>query len=799
MIGQTISHYHILEKLGEGGMGVVYKAQDTKLDRLVALKFLTERFATAQADRIRFLQEAKAAASLNHANICTIHGVEELNGELFIVMEYVDGVTLREREQTADQTLETVLTHAIQIGEALHEAHSKGIVHRDVKAENIMVNAKGQIKIMDFGLAKLKGALKLTRTSSTVGTVGYMAPEQIQGGEVDVRSDIFSFGVVLFEMLTGRLPFRGEHEAAMMYSIVHENPIPLEKYRPDIAPGVALIIAKAVQKATEDRYQNVAYMVADLRRVRRKSSPLLPLEDGSTNDSGSETRAGDRGFDIPAISIRKQRKQKVIIAAVAFLFIAAVIVAYVASMQRGAETITSLAVMPFTNATGDQSLEYLTDGITEGIINNLSRISSLRIMSRTSVFRYKGKEIDPQEVGKTLGVEAILTGRMTQRPNGFSVSFELVDSRDNRQIWGDQYIKSLANVSTLEAEIPREVSNQLKVKLSGEEREKLSEVSTANADAYQLYLKGRFNWNLRRPDALYRAIDLYTQAVERDPLYVQAYSGLAETYAVMPVYLFPPPREAFEKATYFAQKALEINPNHVEAVAALAYIKWGTLDFEGAEQDFKRAIEINPNYANAHHWFANFLAGDPKTRDKALSEILRARELDPLSLVIQTTAGNVYASAGRYGEAMANYQEVFKVDPDFPLARLVLGSLYLKTGKQEEALLQFEGVRPMLGDIVLPYIATAYALQGKRDDALKILAGLEKLAEKGERVEGPISFVYLVLGNKEKALMWLEKVYKSRYINVVHGLEWIALPKLTGLDSDPEIQHALEKIGYRLK
>ncbi|MEX1138442.1 MAG: protein kinase [Bacteroidota bacterium] len=796
MIGQTIYHYKILEKLGEGGMGVVYKAQDTKLDRTVALKFLPPRVANSEQNRARFLQEAKAAASLNHQNICTIHGVEEKGDEFFIVMEYVDGATLRDRNTTPSQPLETILSHGIQIGEALHEAHSKGIVHRDIKAENIMVSAKGQVKVMDFGLAKIKGALKLTRTSGTVGTIGYMAPEQIQGSEADVRSDIFSFGVVLYEMLTGRLPFRGEHEAAMMYSIINEPPVPLETYRSDSSAELALILGKALEKHPEDRYQNVSDLMVDLRRVKKKSSGVLSSQVGLAKDPEFQKTAQSLDIKTTSIPRLKRRNLTAFSLAAAVMIVAVSSAIYLLFFPQRSETITSLAVMPFENATGDQNLEYLTDGITEGIINNLSRLSNLRVMSRTSVFRYKGKEIDPREVGTTLGVQAVLTGRMTQRPNGFSVSLELVDSRDSRQIWGELYTRSLSDISTLEREVPQEISSRLQLKLSGEDQANSTTASTADAEAYQLYLKGRFNWQKRTPDALNRSIDFYTQAIERDPSFAQAYTGLAETYAVIPVYFFPPPREAFERAKYYALKALELDPKRAEAFAVLGYAKWSSFDFDGGERDFKRAIELNPRYATTHQWYQMLLSTSGRHHE-AIAQIQRAQELDPLSLVIQTNAGVALAQAGRYEEAIVQYHKVLATEPNFPLARLALGRAFIGIGKLAEAISEFEKAQTALGGNVFPYLASSYALMGKHDQAQKILVQIEAQAQKGEKVEAYLALVYMAMGQKEKAVEWLERLYESRYINIVYLGDVRDFPKMTGMDSDPRIQSVLKMIGVK--
>ncbi len=789
MIGRTISHYKILQKLGEGGMGVVYKAQDLTLDRPVALKFLPHQLSPTDQDKARFLQEAKAAAALNHPNICTIYALEEADGEQIIVMEYVDGQTLRTLKSSS-LSMETIISSATQIAEGLQAAHSKGIVHRDIKADNIMVNSSGQIRVMDFGLAKLKGALKLTKVSSTVGTVGYMAPEQIQVGEADVRSDVFAFGVLFFEMLAGRLPFRGEHEAALLYSILNEEPESIRQYRPEISVGVEALLARAMEKNPEDRYQSMADLLSDLRRVQRKSSGLSRIQSAATSETQSRSTLGQAGQRSTA-----GNRTKLLWGGVLVIVLVATVAGYFLFFKHE-EPLTSLAVMPFVNATGDQSLEYLADGVTESIISNLSRLSNLRVMSRSSVFRYKGKEIDPQEVGKTLGVRAVLTGRMTQRPDGFSISFELIDTKDNRQIWGDHYLRSLASMSSLETDIPREVTGHLKIEQSGEEREKLNKASTNNPEAYALYLKGRFNWNKRLPEALHRAVDFFSQAIEKDPTYALAYTGLAETYVVMPVYIYPPPKDAFQQAKYYAMKALELNPRQAEAYTALGNAKWSELDFAGAESDLKRAIELNPRYATAHHWYALVLSTSGRYSE-AISEAQKAIDLDPLSLIIQTSYAVALQSAGKYNEAIEVQMRVLQTEPAFPIARIGLWMSYIQSGKPADALAEAEKVKETLGDIMLPNIASSYALLGRSSEARAIVKVLEATWKKGERVEGSIAMVYLALGEKEKAVEWLDKVFEAKYMNIVQLYSLRDLPKLSHIDADPKIQASIRRIGLR--
>ncbi len=794
MIGQTISHYKILEKLGEGGMGVVYKAQDLKLDRLVALKFLPPRFSASDQDKARFIQEAKAAAALNHPNICTIHGIEEYDDQLFIVMEYVDGVTLRRKLIPVGAIHESPLpvndaiTYALQIGDALQEAHSKGVTHRDIKLENIMVNTKNQIKVMDFGLAKIKGALKLTKTSSTVGTIAYMSPEQIQGVEADARSDLFSFGIVLYEMLTGRLPFRGEHEAALMYSIVNEEPQSVLKFRPELSPEFVHFFARALEKDPQDRFQSAADMVSELRRIQKQSARVSRAQLATTPSTPEQ---------ISSVEAPRTRRT-LLFSLLGFVIIAAVVASYFLFFAKPPQGLDSVAVMPLVNVGGDPNADYLSDGITEAVINNLSHLRNLRVMSRSSVFRYKGKEIDPSEIGKVFNVRAVLTGRIVRRENDFQLSVELVDSKDGKQLWGEQYSRPFSTVQALQGEISKDISEQLRVQVSGEERANLSKTPTNNPEAYQLYLRGRFNWNKRTADALQRAVELYNQAIEKDPTYAQAYTGLAETYVVMPFFVFPPPIEAIDKGKSYALKALQINPQQAEAYNALARAKLNECDLVSGEQDFLHAIGLNPNYPTAHQWYGDFLLLTRRT-EEALEQLKMAQELDPLSLAIQTNLGTALDFAGHATEAIREFQRALEVDPNFGMAWYGLGQVLNKIGMFDSASVTLEKARVSLGKSALPYLASIYAMTGKKEKAREILNELEELASKGYKLDAAIALVYIGFGDKEKTLFWLQRTYNNRAAITIYMGSIKNHPGLKLMWSDVRIQQALKKIGIEME
>ena len=782
MIGQTISHYKILEKLGEGGMGVVYKAEDTKLDRIVALKFLPHHLTANDEEKARFLQEAKAAAALNHPNVCSVIDIQEHDGRQFIIMEYVDGSTLRQILPV--QKNQDAIQYAIQVGEALQAAHAKGIVHRDVKSENIMLSSDGRIKVMDFGLAKLKGTLKLTKTSSTVGTLAYMAPEQLQGGEVDARSDIFSFGVVLFEILTGHIPFRGEHEAALMYSIVNENPESILKHRQDLSPDLDRIIRRAVEKDPEDRYQHIDDMVSELKRLQKASTRVVRPET-------IQQSAIHQTMSSPSVSSKKSKS---------FLWIAVVSItllagaAWVLFFNKPAQKISSMAVLPFVNAGADQSAEYLSDGFTESLINSLSKLPGIKMMSRSSVFRYKGKEIDPQTVGKDLKVDAVLLGRITQNGDVLNVSVELVNTSDNSHIWGEQYDSKTSAVIALQNDISRELSKQLSVKLSGEEEKQITKNATENTEAYQLYLKGRFYWNKRTAESLKKAVEMFQSAIDKDPGYALAYAGLADCYNLMSAYFVIPSKEAYAKAAAAANKAIELDNTQAEPHTTLATIaseyEW---NFPKAEQEFKRSLELNPNYATAHHWYGEFLTAMGRGKEGE-RELLKACEIDPLAPILYGSTGYVYTCIGEYEKALEYQDRALELDPKFPRAYAVKVFASIELGRFDDAI-RYAKESISASDNGTEYrtwLCYAYGRAGKRKDAEAILAELTELSKK--EYVAPVLFaaMYTGIGNKDKAFEWLEKVCNDRmgdivYLNVDPGWK--------PLRNDPRFTTMVKRVG----
>ncbi|MEX1276629.1 MAG: protein kinase [Bacteroidota bacterium] len=773
MIGSTISHYKVLEKLGEGGMGVVYKAQDTKLDRLVALKFLPEELSKSTSDSARFLQEAKAAAALNHPSICTIHGIEESDGHQFIVMEFVDGQTLGEKSKSQIPNLKTAIDIAIQIADGLAAAHEKGITHRDIKPDNIMIRKDGIAQIMDFGLAKLRGVSNLTQRGSTVGTTAYMSPEQVQGEEADHRTDIFALGVVMYELLSGQLPFKGAHEAAVMYEIINVDPQSLRAAKPKIEPDLEHIVMKCLDKDRENRYQSVREVAVDLKRFKRDSQGK-----GSRASSAAQTPQSTR------------TKRSWIRFAVPVAVAAIGVFAWFLLQKKG-EVLDSLAVLPFENTGNDPNMEYLSDGITESIINSLTKVPDLRVIPRSTAFRLKG--IDPQEAGTKLQVHAVLSGRVFRQGDDLNVQVDLIDVEKKSQLWGQQYRRSSRELLSLQEEITNEVSTRLRLVLTGEVKEKVARSYTDNPEAYKLYLQGRYSWNNRRASELQKAIGYFNQALALDPSYALAYVGLADSYALLEQYAGMPGKEVYPKAVAAASRALEIDNSLAEAHTTLAFANLASWNWEKSEQGFKFSISLNPNYPTTYHWYA-ILLHTLGRHNEALTAIKRAQELDPLSSIIGINVAIAYYMKGEYARALQHIDAVLLSDSSFSPAYSRKSQFYVKMGRVREGYAaSLRGVQASGRSAeALSFLGYCAGLLGRKDEALTMAKELEQRFASGTCPGYYIARVYAGLGDDKNIFKWLNVDFEN------HSGAMIWLPRDPEWDryrSDPRFVEILKNIG----
>jgi serine/threonine-protein kinase len=799
MLGQLLLHYRVVEKIGEGGQGTVYKVIDTTLDRPAVIKVLPPDLTDSASNLVRFEREAKLASSLDHPNICTIFGLHKAGEIQFIAMQYVEGRNVRDIVDGRPLDLRRALSIAIQVTDALAAAHSRGIVHRDIKARNVMVTRSGTVKVLDFGLAKLiesphsvSSDPQLTEVGVPYGTSTYAAPEQAQGLRADHRADVFSTGVLLYEMLAGTWPFRGKTALDVRYAVVYHKPKPIAEARGEDSPAlrrIQEILDKALAKAPEDRYQKIENMRSDLQEVLREID--IDTTAGNTLTDATFTTKAPRLVTTNAFW---DRPRKLTAVALALLVIVALSLIAFRSNRPADPAINSLAVLPFTNS--DPNNEYLSDGITESLIDSLSRMPDLKVKSSSTVFHYKGRETDPKKIGRELGVHALLSGTVSQVGDDLSVSVELIDVRDDSHIWGERYSRTVSEVVALPQQISRDVSQRLRSRADNMDHAQMTRNYSPDSEAYRLFLQGRYNWNKRTVEGLQNGIEYFGKAIMRDQDYALAYAGLADCYLLLNVYNVTSADDSYPKAEAASRKALSLNESLAEAHTALGFVTYRYhLKWAEAEEHFKKAITLDPNYATGHQWYASYLAASGRLNE-AVVEAKTAHDLEPFSLTIYSDYIRSLYYAGRLDEARKESLKLSEMDPSFARAHYELGLVLEEEGKLEEAINEFKlGLKQFPDNILgLTALGHAQARAGKRGEAEKVISKLRELSKRQYVSPFQTAVIYAGMDERKLALDWLEKSRDERF----NWLPFIAVdPAFKNLRTETRFLELSKSLGLR--
>ena len=794
LIGKSIAHYKIISLLGKGGMGEVYLAQDTRLGRKVALKLLPLPLSKDKERLRRFEREARSASALNHPNVCVIHEIGKTDdGRRFIAMEHIDGLTLRHRLIAGTLTLNESVDIALQSASALAAAHEAGVVHRDIKPENLMLRQDGYVKVLDFGLAKLTERYSVasdseahtfpdfdTHSGLMIGTISYLSPEQARREEVDERTDLWSLGVVLYEMLTGSLPFSGPTPSHAVVAILEHDPTPVTESLPGSPPNeLQWIITKALRKDRDQRYQTAREFAVDLANLKQTVSRSVPIT------------------EMPRPP-RRLKSPYAMAATVAILLLLIVGLYLVIGRNKAAPAtanINSVAVLPFANMSGDPNMDYLSDGLTDSLINNLSQLPDIKVIGRSSVFRYKGKVADVHAVGRDLSVQAVLSGRIVEQAGDLVIYVDLEDARDRHHIWGAQYNRRASDILAIQRDISTTITEKLRGRITGEDPQRSVKQYTASADAYQLYLKGRYFWSKRTVEGKKQATAYYQQAIDIDPNYALAYVGLADIYVLD---ASVPPRESYLKAKEAAAKALALDNNLGEAHATLGFIKSHyERDGAGSEQEFKRAIELTPNYPIAHYWYGDQLIAR-RQFPQALQQFQRAAELDPFSPIINTEIGLVHFYTGQNDPAIEHFRRMCDQFPEFFPARMYLAWAYTQKKMYVEAKREYQQAARLSHGHTLVLATSGYtqAVAGEKAEARQSLKELTDVASRQYVSPYRFAIIYAGLGDKQKAIEWLNRAYDELDLLLIY---MDVSPFFDTLRDDPKFVELLKRMGLASK